>query len=63
MMSSSTLKHGIPSVPSMPESPIGVLDAACLSYKSDEMASDSQPSSHRSSPAAKRRKCSRDSIS
>lgn len=63
LISSSTLKYGMPSVPSMPQSPIGVLDAACLSYKSNEMISESQPSSHHSSPAAKRRKLSRASIS
>ncbi|XP_047342106.1 cyclin-D4-1-like isoform X2 [Impatiens glandulifera] len=39
--------------PSIPQSPIGVLDAACLSYKCDESTSaDSSPSS----PKAKRRK-------
>ncbi|PKU65907.1 cyclin-D4-1 [Dendrobium catenatum] len=51
------------SVTYMPQSPIGVLDAACLSYKSDEMTSSSQPSSHHSSPAEKRRKISRPSFS
>ncbi|XP_020580898.1 cyclin-D3-1 [Phalaenopsis equestris] len=63
LMSSLKLKYGIRSVPSMPESPIGVLDAACLSYKSEEMASESRPSSRSSSPAAKRRKFSRAFIS
>ncbi|KAL0908620.1 hypothetical protein M5K25_023124 [Dendrobium thyrsiflorum] len=56
-------KNWISSVTYMPQSPIGVLDAACLSYKSDEMTSSSQPSSHRSSPAEKRRKISRPSFS
>ncbi|KAG0476297.1 hypothetical protein HPP92_012712 [Vanilla planifolia] len=47
---------GIPSVACVPQSPNGVLDAARLSYKSDEMTSDSQPIQYYSSPAAKRRK-------
>ncbi|KAF5185967.1 Cyclin-d3-1 [Thalictrum thalictroides] len=43
------------SIPSVPQSPIGVLDAACLSYKSDETVGSCASSSH-SSPEAKRRK-------
>lgn len=42
---------------SVPQSPIGVLDAASLSYKSDDNTTvGSQPESQNSSPAAKRRK-------
>ncbi|KAJ0981437.1 hypothetical protein J5N97_009692 [Dioscorea zingiberensis] len=32
-----SFKNASPSVSSVPQSPIGVLDAACLSYKSDEL--------------------------
>ncbi|KAL1569671.1 cyclin-D4-1-like [Salvia divinorum] len=39
-----------------PRSPNGVLDAACLSYKSDETTVGSCPSSSHSSPVTKRRK-------
>lgn len=56
VMSSSPLKNGGSSVAPEPQSPIGVLDAACLSYKTDEMNSESQPSSRLLSPAMKRRK-------
>ncbi|XP_031114297.1 cyclin-D4-2-like isoform X2 [Ipomoea triloba] len=42
------------SLPSTPHSPIGVLDAACLSYKTD----DSGASSSNNSPVVKRRKLS-----
>lgn len=41
---------------SVPHSPNGVLDAACLSYKSDERTVGSCPSSSHSSPDTKRRK-------
>ncbi|KAI3451207.1 hypothetical protein Pfo_007872 [Paulownia fortunei] len=41
---------------SEPHSPNGVLDAACLSYKSDERTVGSCPSSSHSSPDSKRRK-------
>ncbi|KAK3231017.1 hypothetical protein Dsin_002898 [Dipteronia sinensis] len=44
------------SVPSMPQSPIGVLDAACLSYKSDDTAVGSCASSSHNTPDNKRRK-------
>ncbi|PIA56289.1 hypothetical protein AQUCO_00700551v1 [Aquilegia coerulea] len=44
------------SVPSVPQSPIGVLDAACLSYKSDEVTVGSCANSSHSTPEAKRRK-------
>ncbi|CAL9161575.1 unnamed protein product, partial [Musa hybrid cultivar] len=40
------------------DSPIGVLDAACLSYKSDERTAESHATCHHSS-ASKRRKISR----
>ncbi|XP_074556315.1 cyclin-D3-1-like [Curcuma longa] len=40
----------------IPQSPIGVLDAACLSYKSDDTAAGSFASRCRDSPAVKRRK-------
>ncbi|KAK8951913.1 Cyclin-D4-1 [Platanthera zijinensis] len=56
VMSSSPLKNGVLSVATEPQSPIGVLDAARLSYKTDEMNSESQPSSRLPSPAMKRRK-------
>ncbi|XP_057783857.1 cyclin-D4-2-like [Salvia miltiorrhiza] len=39
-----------------PRSPNGVLDAACLSYKSDETTVGSCPSSSHTSPVTKRRK-------
>lgn len=46
---------------SVPQSPVGVLDAACLSYKSDELTVGScANSSHTlSSPSTKRRKLNR----
>ncbi|XP_058087992.1 cyclin-D4-2-like isoform X2 [Magnolia sinica] len=47
-------------VSSVPQSPIGVLDAACLSYKSDEITVGSCANSH-TSPASKRRKLNRSS--
>ncbi|XP_008782336.2 cyclin-D3-1-like [Phoenix dactylifera] len=51
------------SVSSIPHSPIGVLDAASLSYKRDDIAVGSHASSHQPTPAAKKRKLSRPSIS
>ncbi|XP_073044644.1 cyclin-D4-1-like [Primulina eburnea] len=44
---------------SVPHSPIGVLDAACWSYKSDGTAVGSCPSSSNTSPDNKRRKLDR----
>ncbi|XWS33384.1 hypothetical protein CRYUN_Cryun22dG0077500 [Craigia yunnanensis] len=41
---------------SLPQSPIGVLDAACLSYKSDEITVGSFSNSSHSSPGIERRK-------
>lgn len=46
------------SVTTVPQSPIGVLDAACLSYKSDDTTAGSFASCRLDSPACKRRKIS-----
>ncbi|XP_021284303.1 cyclin-D3-1-like isoform X2 [Herrania umbratica] len=56
-----SVKGGNASVPSVPQSPIGVLDAACLSYKSDDTTVGSCASSSHThtSPSTKRRKLSR----
>ncbi|XP_044511638.1 cyclin-D4-1-like [Mangifera indica] len=43
----------------VPQSPIGVLDAACLSYKSDDTTVGSCPSSSNNTPDPKRRKPNR----
>lgn len=51
-----SVKDNTASTPSVPQSPIGVLDAACLSYKSDEVTVGSCPNSSENSPDAKRRK-------
>lgn len=51
------------SVSSTPHSPIGVLDAASLSYKRDDITVGSDANSHQFTPAAKKRKLSRPSIS
>lgn len=40
----------------VPPSPNGVLEAACLSYKSDERAVGSCPNSSRPSPDSKKRR-------
>ncbi|KAH0451820.1 hypothetical protein IEQ34_019119 [Dendrobium chrysotoxum] len=45
-----------PSISSVPQSPIGVLDAKCLSYKSDQTIAASQENSQNNSQAAKKRK-------
>ncbi|XAR62097.1 hypothetical protein NMG60_11016714 [Bertholletia excelsa] len=42
--------------PSMPQSPIGVLDAACLSYKTDDTGVASCANSSHNTPDSKRRK-------
>nr|QYW07124.1 cyclin D2-1 [Dimocarpus longan] len=47
------------SVPSLPQSPIGVLDAACLSYKSDDTTVGSCTNSSHNTPDTKRRKLNR----
>ncbi|XP_011100011.1 cyclin-D4-1-like [Sesamum indicum] len=48
--------NGSVSSTSEPQSPNGVLEAACLSYKSDEGTVESCPSSSHTSPDTKRRK-------
>ncbi|KAI0495872.1 hypothetical protein KFK09_022179 [Dendrobium nobile] len=45
-----------PTSSSVPQSPIGVLDAATMSYNSDETISNSQANSLNNSPASKKRK-------
>ncbi|XP_042428877.1 cyclin-D4-1-like isoform X2 [Zingiber officinale] len=57
-MSISQLKYDNISFFYTPQSPINVLDAACLSYNSDETNGESQRSNHNSS-GSKRRKISR----
>lgn len=52
-------KDSTASAPSIPQSPIGVLDAACLSYKSDEVTVGSCANSSHNTPDAKRRKLNR----
>ena len=49
------------SIPFLPQSPIGVLDAVCLSYKTDEttVGSCANSTDHNSSPNTKRRKLNR----
>nr|CAD1826287.1 unnamed protein product [Ananas comosus var. bracteatus] len=47
------------SISSVPRSPIGVLDAACLSYRSEDATVGSHATCHESSPANKRRRISR----
>ncbi|KAL5844425.1 hypothetical protein ACOSQ4_010383 [Xanthoceras sorbifolium] len=47
------------SAPSVPQSPIGVLDAACLSYKSDDTTVESCANSSHNTPDTKRRKLNR----
>lgn len=45
---------------SVPQSPVGVLDAACLSYKTEELTAGScGNSSSRDSPDSKRRRLDR----
>ncbi|KAG1342294.1 cyclin-D3-1 [Cocos nucifera] len=63
LMRNSALKNASPSVSSVPQSPTAVLDAACLSYKSDDVTVGSHATCHHASPAGKRRKISRSSIS
>ncbi|XP_010272942.1 PREDICTED: cyclin-D3-1-like [Nelumbo nucifera] len=53
---SGFVKVGSGSISSVPHSPIGVLDAACLSYKSDDLTVGSFAHSSHSSPDTKRRK-------
>ncbi|KAI8013417.1 Cyclin-D3-1 [Camellia lanceoleosa] len=55
LMSEST--NGLSAlVPSVPQSPIGVLDAACLSYKTDDTTVGSCANSSHNNPGTKRRK-------
>ncbi|KAK9285635.1 hypothetical protein L1049_024833 [Liquidambar formosana] len=49
------------SAPSVPQSPVGVLDAACLSYKSDDLTVGSCANSSHNSPDIKRGKLDRPS--
>ncbi|KAG6508206.1 cyclin-D4-1-like [Zingiber officinale] len=58
LMSSRPLNYDSISFASTPQSPIGVLDAACLSDNSDDIAAESETRSHNSS-ASKRRRISR----
>ncbi|KAJ6841171.1 cyclin-D4-1-like [Iris pallida] len=55
MMRNRSGKNGSQSVSSVPCSPNGVLDVACLSSKSDDLTVGSHANSH-NSPASKRRK-------
>lgn len=59
MMGVNLPKTGSPAVLSVPQSPIGVLDAAWLSYSSEDSTVGSQETSYESSPTSKRRKISR----
>lgn len=43
------------SIPSVPQSPIGVLDAACLSYTSDGSGVESRSNSSHNSPVKRRK--------
>ncbi|KAK9270203.1 hypothetical protein L1049_025779 [Liquidambar formosana] len=56
---SGSVKGASGSVPSVPQSPIGVLDAACLSYKSDDTTVGSCANSSHNSPDTKRRRLNR----
>ncbi|GMH00222.1 hypothetical protein Nepgr_002061 [Nepenthes gracilis] len=60
LLAKGSLKVPSSSSASVPQSPVGVLDAACLSYKSDDTPAVSCPDSTQNSPAAaaKRRKLS-----
>ena len=55
-LSSISAKMGSNSGPFAPQSPIGVLDAACFSYKTDELTVESCPNSYNNSPNTKRSK-------
>ncbi|KAF5947209.1 hypothetical protein HYC85_013166 [Camellia sinensis] len=58
-LASGFMKGPSSSVPSVPQSPIGVLHPACLSYKADGTTIGSCPSSSHSTPDSKRRKLNR----
>ena len=49
------------SAASVPQSPVGVLDAACWSYKSDDLTVGSCANSSHNTPDGKRRKLERPS--
>ncbi|GAV66812.1 Cyclin_N domain-containing protein/Cyclin_C domain-containing protein [Cephalotus follicularis] len=53
---SGSVEGGSASVLSVPQSPIGVLDAACLSYKSDDTIVGSCANSSHNTPVNKKRK-------
>ncbi|KAK7351562.1 hypothetical protein VNO77_11115 [Canavalia gladiata] len=53
---STSAKDSSASVPCVPQSPIGVLNALCFSYKSDDTNADSCANSSHNGPDAKRRK-------
>lgn len=53
---SGSLKGLGATVSSVPQSPIGVLDAACLSYKTDDSAVGSCPSSAHNTPTTNKRR-------
>nr|CAD1826968.1 unnamed protein product [Ananas comosus var. bracteatus] len=59
MMGVNLPKTGSPAVLYVPQSPVGVLDAAWLSYSSEDSSVGSQETSYESSPTSKRRKISR----
>ncbi|KAF2298725.1 hypothetical protein GH714_026256 [Hevea brasiliensis] len=54
-----TVKDASASILSVPQSPIGVLDAACLSYRSDDTTVGSCANSSQNTPDAKRRRLNR----
>ncbi|KAJ4827418.1 hypothetical protein Tsubulata_034307 [Turnera subulata] len=54
-----SVKGASASLLSVPRSPIGVLDAACLSYRSDDTTAGSCTNSSQSTPDTKRRKLGR----
>ncbi|CAL9082034.1 unnamed protein product [Musa textilis] len=64
-MKNRTHRNTGPSISAVPKSPVGVLDAACLSDESDDLAAVESHGSCllRSSPAAKKRKLNRPSTS
>ena len=51
-----SVKDSSSSVPNVPQSPIGVLNTMCFSYKSDDTSGGGSCSSSQSSPDSKRRK-------
>ena len=53
---SVSANFGAKSTPFVPQSPVGVLDGGCLSYKSDELTVGSCPNSSHNSPNTKRSK-------